>query len=89
MDRVNVPAGLDERQMQTHICDMGDTEIHGCCGGFIWPETVKAYCGRMFRFRRPEAAYIDIQDPSFCPECVRRYRQAAHMTPSNLFVIRG
>lgn len=75
--------------MQTHICDMRETEVHCCCGGFIWPETVRAYCGKRFPFRQPQAACIDDQDPNFCPDCVRRYRQAASGTPLNVFVIRG
>jgi hypothetical protein len=74
--------------MQTHICDMGDMEIHCCCGGFVWPDTVKAYCGRGFRFRQPEAASLDREDSSFCSECLRRYRQDAGRTRSNVFVIR-
>jgi len=75
--------------MQTHICDMGDMEIHCCCGGFVWPDTVKAYCGRSFSFRQPEAASLDSKDSNFCPECLGRYRQDAARTLSNVFVIRG
>ena len=74
--------------MQIHICDTRDLAVHCCCGGFIWPETVKAYCGKEFSFKPPVAEAINPSGEGVCAECIEEHKRDSQGRSDHLFVIR-
>ena len=59
--------------MQIHICDTSDLQGHVNCGGFLWPDTVKVFCGKDLPFTLMRVERICSDDKRICEECLRRY----------------
>ena len=73
--------------MHIHICDTTDMEVHVNCGGFLWPDTVKVYCGKDLPLKRVVVERISQDDERICQECLRRHIADSDKARKNIITV--